>query len=288
MIVRVFLAVLISLTWLHADPVSVRVMAANLTSGNYQTYSPDNRNHSNIEGAGARMIKALRPDVVLVQEFNTTVPVRQWINQTLGEEFAYAREEPKQVANFIPNGVISRFPIIDSGEWDDPTQTNREFSWAKIRLPNGRNLWAISVHFYSQKSDVRTLEANALMKWIHEMIPPEDLVVLGGDLNTRTRSEEGVAVLREYFPAAPSEPADQMGNENTNANRNKPYDWVLADADLQEFSVPVKIEDQEFSGGLVFDSRGFSPLSDVPPVQPGDSGVMNMQHMPVIKDFSIP
>jgi hypothetical protein len=37
----------------------------------------------------------------------------------------------------------------------------------------------------------------------------------------------------------------------------------------------------------VFDSRVYSPLSDVPPVLAADSGASNMQHMGVVKDFKI-
>ena len=38
----------------------------------------------------------------------------------------------------IPNGIISRFPIIESGSWDDPVLNNREFAWAHLRLPEKR------------------------------------------------------------------------------------------------------------------------------------------------------
>jgi len=288
MALRVLSLLFLTLTLLHADPLRVRVVAANLTSGNYQTYSPDNGNHSNVEGAGARILKGLQPDIVLIQEFNTTMNPRQWVNQTLGKDYSFVREDQENVPNFIPNGVISRFPIMESGEWDDPTQTNRDFSWAKIRLPNGKYLWAVSVHLYSKTASIRAKEAEELVKMIHEHIPPEDYVVLGGDLNTRTRDEECVSILRKLFPKPESEPADQQGNENTNGPRNKPYDWVLADAELESHAAPVKIAEQEFPGGLVFDSRVFTPLSDVPPVQPKDSETMNMQHMAVVRDFLIP
>src|ERR1039457_6849019 len=44
-----------------------------------------------------------------------------------------------------------------------------------------------------------------------------------------------------------------------------------------------------FPNGLVFDSRVYTPLSDVPPVQFSDSGSLNgMQHMAVVKDFAVP
>ena len=291
---RFALALLLAASFARAQPapvpvpVPVRVVAANLTSGKYQTYSPDNGNHSNPEGAGARILKGLKPDVVLIQEFNTTMPARQWINQTLGPEFSFAREEQEDVPNFIPNGVISRFPIVESGEWDDPTQANRDFLWAKIRLPNGKNLWAVSVHLYSQKPGIREQAARVLVEKIKTLIPPEDLVVLGGDFNTKTREEACVAVLEAFFRDAEPDPMDQYGDEDTNANRNKPYDWVLADAELEPYAVPVKIGGSEFPGGLVFDSREFTPLTEVAPVQKGDSSAPNMQHMAVVRDFVVP
>ena len=41
------------------------------------------------------------------------------------------------------------------------------------------------------------------------------------------------------------------------------------------------------ANGLVFDSRAYSPVSDVSPVLPADSSSVNMQHMAVVKDFRI-
>jgi len=269
-----------------AEPVPVRVVAANLTSGNHQTYSPDNGNHSNPEGAGARILKGLRPDVTLVQEFNPTVPLRQWVNATFGEEFS-VYVEPTAQPGGIPNGIVSRWPIVESGEWDDVSQTNREFAWAKIALPGGRFLWAISVHLYSQKPAVRATEAKALVDFAREKIPTADLVVLGGDFNTRERGEACVEVLAGMFDAKRKPAADTAGDADTNAPRNKPYDWVLADPELAACAVPTRIGAAEFPQGLVFDSRTFQPLADVAPVQAGDSAVPNMQHMAVVRDFLV-
>ena len=70
--IRIFLLGLLALGIGRAEPLAIRVIAANLTSDNKQSYSPDNGNHSNPEGAGARILKALKPDIVMIQEFNTT------------------------------------------------------------------------------------------------------------------------------------------------------------------------------------------------------------------------
>ncbi len=111
----------------RAEPLPLRVVAANLTSDNKQSYSPDNGNHSYPEGAGARILKALKPDIVMIQEFNTSGPLRQWVNQTFGKDYDFMQEKGMQISN----GTISRFPIVESGSWDDPVISNREFAWAK-------------------------------------------------------------------------------------------------------------------------------------------------------------
>jgi endonuclease/exonuclease/phosphatase family metal-dependent hydrolase len=269
-----------------ADPVPLRIVAANLTSGNQQTYSPDNGNHSNPEGAGARILKGLKPDVVLMQEFNTAMPARQWVNATFGEAFSFFVEAEKQPGG-IPNGIVSRFPIVESGEWEDATQTNRDFAWAKIALPNGKFLWAVSVHLYSKKPDIRVKEAKALIASIRAQIPDADLLVLGGDFNTKGKDEACVKEFVAVFDRGGA-PVDAAGDADTNAPRNKPYDWVVADKELAACAVPVKIGLAEFKDGLVFDSRVFAPLEDVVPVQKTDSAAPNMQHMAVVRDFLVP
>ena len=281
---RVLVLLLIASGFLQAaEPVRVRIVAANLTSGTRQSYSPDNGNHSNLEGAGARILKALNPDIVLIQEFNTTMPVRQWINSTLGQEFQFAREEDPG----IPNGIISRFPIIESGEWDDARLDNRDFVWAKIALPDGTKLWAVSVHLYSQKSTTRAAQAAALVSFLREKVQPGERIVVGGDFNTRALSEDCLREFANLLTVPEIPPSDQLGNGNTNEKRSRPYDWVLVDAKTEAAEMPVEIAGNAFADGFVFDSRVFEPSQLPPPVQPGDSGVNGMQHMAVVRDFAV-
>ncbi|MCP5534067.1 MAG: endonuclease/exonuclease/phosphatase family protein [Akkermansiaceae bacterium] len=272
--------------WLTAlmaagEPLAVRVVAANLTSDRHQQWSPDNANHSNPEGAGARILKGLEPDVVMMQEFNTSLPVRQWVNRTLGEEFQVFREE----VTGIPNGVISRFPIVSSGSWVDPAVDNRGFAWAELALPGGRKLWVVSVHLHSKGATSRDRSAKELVKRIGERVPEEALLLIGGDFNTRTMEEACFRTLARCVVVPEMMPADHLGNPNTNAPRNRPYDQVLANTDLEKFSVPVKLGGRMYPGGLVFDSRVFKPLDALAPVREGDSGLPMMQHMAVVRDF---
>ena len=270
------------LAWCEGLPL--RVVAANLTSDRHSTYSPDNANHSNPEGAGARILKALKPDVVMIQEFNTSIPARQWVNQTLGREFHFIREEGMQ----IPNGVISRFPIIASGSWDDPALDNREFAWAQIRLPGGRDLWAVSVHFHTKSATSRLRQAEALVRHVRANLPTGAMLAIGGDLNTRTFDEPCFKLLKAVVVIPDRPPADEAGNPATNHPRNRPYDWVLCCRALDRHAVPVKLAGKSFPHGLVFDSRVFSRLDQCHPVQKGDSGLPQMQHMAVVRDFLVP
>ena len=84
-------------------------------------------------------------------------------------------------------------------------------------------------------------------------------------------------------------PKDQSGNDDTNASRAKPYDWVLPNAALNNCHTATIIDSRSFANGLVYDSRVTSPYSLRPsPILSGDSGVSGMQHMGVVKDFVIP
>jgi len=123
---------------------------------------------------------------------------------------------------------------------------------------------------------------------IQQHVPAGALLVLGGDFNSDSRTEGCVDKLRERFTIAAPYPADQGGNDNTNAFRNKPYDWVVASAELDAMEVPLLVGQHSFPDGLVFDSRVYQPLAEVPPVQEGDSGADQMQHMAVIRQFSVP
>jgi endonuclease/exonuclease/phosphatase family metal-dependent hydrolase len=255
------------------DPNTIRVMAANITSGNYQSYDP---------GHGTRIFQGLQPDIILIQEFNHS-SISSFISNTFGSDFQYFREGGAQ----IPNGVISRYPIVDSGEWDDSYVSNRDHVWARINIPGDKDLWAISVHWLTNDS-MRDEQAAELVNYINQNVPNDDYLIVGGDFNTDSRSELSLNILKNVVDISAPFPKDQNGREGTNASRSKPYDAVYVDADLESFETPVVIGNQTFPGGLVFDSRVFSPLSAVAPVQSGDSGATNMQHMAVIRDFLLP
>ncbi|WNG49677.1 endonuclease [Archangium minus] len=259
--------------------VRVRLMAANITSGNNQSYDP---------GHGTRIFQGTKPDVVMIQEFNygnnSAAAIRSFVDEAFGPGFYYYREGGAQ----IPNGIISRWPIIASGEWTDTQVSNRDFAWARIDVPGPKDLWVVSVHLLTSGSTVRNTEATNLVKYIKANIPAGDYLAIGGDFNTDSRSESCLSTFSQVVTTSGPHPADRNGKEGTNAGRTKPYDHVLVDSDLRAYQTATVIGSSSFSAGLVVDTRVYSPLSEISPALSGDSGASNMQHMAVIKDFLIP
>jgi len=260
---------------------TIRTMAANITSGNSQTY----------EDPGTRILEGLHPDIVMLQEFNvgtssTTAEVRAWVNTAFGADFSYFRE----TYNGIPNGVISRWPIVASGSWDDTTISDRGFAWARIDIPGDKNLWVVSVHLKasSGSSSQRQSQAQQLVAYIKANVPSGDYLLIGGDCNTYSYTEACLGTLGEIVDVSAPRPVDQAGDPDTNSSRSSPYDWVFAEPELDALETPVQIGSLSFANGLVFDSRVFSPLSSVSPVLSTDSAATNMQHMAVVRAFAVP
>ncbi len=263
------------------SPVSVRlrVMAANTTSGSLQSYDP---------GHGTRIFQGTAPDVVAIQEFNygdnSAAAIRGFVNTAFGSTFHYYREAGAQ----IPNGIISRYPILAAGEWDDTQVSNRDFAWARIDVPGPKDLWVISVHLLTTSSSVRNTEAVNLVNFIKANVPATDFLVIAGDFNTSSRTESCFSTFSQVVSTASPYPVDRNGNGNTNASRASPYDHVLVDADLRAYQTSTLIGSSSFAAGTVIDTRVYSPISEISPALSADSGASGMQHMAVIKDFLIP
>lgn len=264
---------------LNAGDVRVRLMAANISSGNYQSYDP---------GHGTRIFQGTDPDIVMIQEFNygsnTPAELRGFVDTAFGPTFQYYREGGAQ----IPNGIISRYPILASGEWDDPRVANRDFAWARIDLPGEVDLYAISVHLLTASASERNLEAQSLVSFIQQNVPAGAYVAIGGDFNTGSRTEAALSTLSQVVVSTGPFPVDHAGNGNTNASRAKPYDWVLVSSGLHNRRTVTEIGSSDFLNGAVIDTRVYSPLGELSPALSGDSSATNMQHMAVVRDFGLP
>ena len=255
-------------------------MAANL-NGDTQSYQP----------FAIRIFQGLKPDVVAIQEFNysnnTSADFRSMVDTAFGTSFVYYRE-PYTGSGDIPNGIISRYPILDSGSWTDTVQSqpNRGFAWAQIGLPGTNNLYVVSVHLLTSSASDRGTEAANLQALIQSHFPGNAWIVVAGDFNTDSRTESPAMTIFDSYLSDNPVPADNNGNSDTSLNRNHPHDYVLPSFSFTNLETASALPSQAFPGGLVFDSRVYTPLSDVTPVLFGDSS--NAQHMAVIKDFLIP
>ncbi len=257
-------------------PFNIRAMAANLSSGNGQDYDL---------GHGIRIMRGVEPDIVLIQEFSyfnsSTAEMDLMVSDNFGAEFQWRRG-----VGHIPNGIISRWPIVDWGEWDGRAP-DRELTWAKIDLPGPYDLFVVSVHFLTSNASDRNADARIIMEQLDAGISRFDYVLVGGDFNTNSFSEIAFSTLAPRFKVTAPHPVDQSNNSGTNAARDKPYDVVLASTCLAQVQVPTRIGAAQFDAGLVVDTRVFTPISDIAPALASDSAATNMQHMGVVKDFLI-
>lgn len=285
---------------------TIRVMSANLTAGNFQNYNPPPGDVA--PGPGLRIMQGARPDIVLVQEMrygaDDSAAMQSFADTIMGAGAFFCRETIDGAGD-LPNGIVSRFPIVTCGEWSDSRVSNRDYAYARIDVPGPVDLWAISVHLHTTAAS-RPIEGAELRDDIRMHVPAGDFVVLGGDLNTDTNMEPVFAPLNEVLSVQP-QPTDQFGNPGTNANRlvtladggidtsrNKPYDWVIPSANLRALQRPVVLSDgvttYTMPEGLVIDTRVFDAMTIamIAPALRTDSAAPSMQHMGVIRDFALP
>ena len=265
------LALLASAHPAHPSTLPVTIATANLSDNFSQAY----------QDPGIRILQALRPDIVGIQEFNYRLgSPEELVLRIFGPDYHFHRESGAR----LPNGIISRFPILEAGQWEDPFVQNRNFAWVTLDIPGPKRLHVVSVHLVQNKTARRTPQARLLMDYILQAFPPDDYVVLCGDLNISTRVAEALSVLTSWFDDS-RHPADQLGNKNTNAERSRPYDVVLPNPALARHHAPTRLARQSFPDGLVFDTR----LWDPPPTPAEwEDSARNLQHLPVMKTFHLP
>jgi endonuclease/exonuclease/phosphatase family metal-dependent hydrolase len=263
--------------------VTMRIMAANVT-GNSQTY----------ESFALRIFQGLKPDVVAIQEFNylgnSPNDFRLMLDTAFGTNFVYFRETGTGYT--IPNGIISRWPILESGAWEDMDAgvNDRGFGWARVDLPGSNDLFVVSVHLKASSGGSnaarRAAEAAQLKGLIQSNFPANAWVVVAGDCNINSPDEAALATFKSFLEDDPI-PTDAAagGDADTNNSRAERYDYIFPSPSLNSNRLATVIGSQSFPSGLVFDSRIYSPLAEVAPVLATDSGLA--QHMAVVKDFRV-
>ncbi|MEZ5592686.1 MAG: hypothetical protein R3F53_19095 [Gammaproteobacteria bacterium] len=146
-----------------------------------------------------------------------------WAEHTFGAEFTLVHD-PKAP---IPSAIISRFSIAQYGVWQHPAPSEPDGSgrslWAHIDLPGKTDLWVINTRL-AIDPDWRYAQAKDLLKRIFAVVPNEDYLLVGGDLNITDIKDPGLellgAVLEVDGPRLLKQPDGEI------------YDWLLSDADL--------------------------------------------------------
>ena len=264
----------------YGGTTRMRIVSANLTTGNHQKY----------ETAGINILKGLQPDIVAIQEFNyennSNDSIRVMVDEAFGPQFYYYREPTRG----IPNGIISRWPIVEDGYWEDIDEgiSDRNFVWSRIDIPGANDLYLVSIHLKASSGLTnearRAAQSDQLKLLIQSNFPASSLIVVAGDLNLQSDDEYAYTNLLSFLSDSPT-PVDNLGNPNTNAKRVSWYDHVLFSSNMASMHTAVEMPSHSFANGLVFDSRVYTPLSDTPPVTIGDSAATNMQHMAVVRDY---
>ena len=270
----------------------IKVMTANLSSG----VPPDSDWYR--EGA-INIFQGLKPDIVLIQEFNVKPGTtrEEFISRVFGKDFHYYYEPELGGDWAMPNGVISRWPIKRSGQWNDSQLYNRNFVWSVIDIPGDIDLQVVSIHLKSGGDDeeikVREREARQLKNYVKKHFYGNKYIIVGGDLNLQYDGQSPYRIFSSYLDAGDHRPSDHKGDKNTNSTgppRTKPYDWIMPNELMNGCHTTVHIgsEFQAFTEGIVFDSEIFRPLSSVAPIELDDSRQSGCNHMAVMKAFDIP
>ncbi len=259
------------------NTVKLRIMTANTTSGEEQSYD---------DGEGIRIFKAMKPDIVLIQEFNYNKnSIKSFVASTFGNEYSYYRG-----SGDIPNGIISKYPIIETGAWKSNRVSDRKWEWAVIDIPGSRDLLAISVHLYTQDNEA---EMEPLRKQIEQKLKKDGkdyYIILGGDFNQPDWKpiQNKLGQMFEVGTSYADWPADQDGMVKTNATRHKQLDYLLCNPDFCALETPTIVGEKSYPKGHVVDSRVYEKrgeIQEITPVKPDDSAANKMQHMAVIRDF---
>lgn len=271
--------------------LQLRIVAANLTSENFQNYDP---------GHGIRIMQGLAADLILVQEMGylsrSDADYKSFAMMLVGTEY-YSLDS---TAFQLPNGVVSRWPILESGWLDDPTLSNRELFWAIIDLPGPKDLFVFSVHLHTEPVADQVIAAEVIVDAVtaHKAANPgKYYYIVGGDFNGETSVSSAGFGADDTFCISDPFPVDDNGNRYTNSPRNNHYDWILTDCDMSLKRVSTQYDSREgndpleYPTGHVFDTRLYTQevLDEYFfPALTTDSAAFQMQHMAVIKDYILP
>ena len=210
--------------------------------------------------AGQRLLRTLQPDIVAIQEWViTNASYQAFVDLNFGAGYYYVVDGVTgQYA--IPNGIISRWPILETNIWDDTVAGYREHLHARIDLPGTKDLNLVSVHFKAGDTagDIAAREdqAQALTNYIRiANFGTSNYLAIAGDLNQSNRTDETVLSILGNYVSDAKQPTTKSGSKDTNPADERPYDYVLPDAALEAVAQAVTYNGSSFADGFIFDTR---------------------------------
>ncbi|MGD9875034.1 MAG: lamin tail domain-containing protein [Kiritimatiellia bacterium] len=261
-----------------AQPSSFTLLAGNLgaQTGPATSY---------YEPYAERILRGLKPDIACLQEWDyTNGTIAQFVATNFGSSFEYYREEGAT----LPSGIVSRWPIVDSGILEDTEIATRDFPWVTLSIPGCAPVHVISVHVKAGTlaADIATreIEASIITNFIATTFPTSDYVVVAGDFNLTDRTESSLLIYTNILLKDNHQPADQDDDKTTNVSRDEVYDLILPNGSLNANHATLTVGALSFPEGMVFDSRLWSPPPS--PILTNDSAEVNMVHLALMKRFT--
>lgn len=212
-------AVVVAWSLLSAVPMAdtLRVVSYNIKHGR------GNDNIVDLERT-AGVLRALSPDIVGLQEVDDLatrsggVPQSERLGQLTGLHHAFGRFMDFQSGAY-GLGVLTRYPVVATHSVRLPDGNEPRVALAvEVRLPSGRPLTIVNVHFDWVRDDgFRYAQAEALTKYLDALTMP---YVLLGDFNDvpesrtlalfKARAREAVKPAGDRFTFSSIEPVREI------------------------------------------------------------------------------
>jgi endonuclease/exonuclease/phosphatase family metal-dependent hydrolase len=145
-------------------------------------------------------LKALSPDVVVVQEVRLPENPARWLLAELGSEHLYLSPKYGWEGKREAIATLSRFPFKDSATLHLGGQ-GRVAQRVHLEI-DGLPLWIVNGHFYWQpgESAVRLKQVQQMRDWL-ESTPGAPPAIVCGDFNS-TPETRAISCMKEAFQSA--------------------------------------------------------------------------------------
>ena len=213
----------------------VKVMTYNIHSG----YNVDGGQDFE---AIAQVIERSGADIVGLQEVSRgrlmdgSADMTAWLSRRLGMQVLFlGTEEP-----IWGNALLSRYPILDSGESDLPlegTTMRRGYLWAKIDLGEEQPLLVIVTHLHhiEKDSQIRQVQVPVILDFWNN----QSQTLLVGDLNAEPDSAEMVLIAKAGLIDSWLESGVGEGYSYYATDPYKRIDYLWSSPDLEVIDIEV-------------------------------------------------